>query len=154
MTLLSPSWCRAAPEGHVHRVLVAEDEAAIRELLAEFLRLEGYAVAACPNGATALEEARRDPPCLALVDLMMPDVDGPLLIAACRADAGLRELPIVVVTAALGEPAVERLTVQGFVPKPFDLHRLLATVVAAIGGAEPEETHPLARRVTFQRPPV
>ena len=134
MSLVSAPWCRDALDDHLHRVLVADDERAIAALVADFLELEGYLAVTAPDGAEALAEARRERPCLALVDLMMPVMNGATFIAACRADACLSQLPIVVLTAAIKEVEARGLPVQGFVPKPFELHRLLAAVVTVLGG--------------------
>ena len=154
MNLLRPPWCRDAAEPHVHRILVVEDEAAIRDLLADFFRLEGYAVEASHNGVEALARARRDPACLVVLDLMMPVMDGPSFVLACREDVGLRELPNVVMTAARRETAVEHLPVQGFVPKPFDLHRLLATVVTILGENQAIRALPAAPPSQAEVPPA
>ncbi len=143
MTLSRATWCDAAAEGHRHRVLRAEDDVALRSLLTDCLRAEHYSVAARANGAEALEEARLWWPCLALVDLTMPGVDGTAFIAACRSDRELRELPILVASGA--GAAVAALTVQGFVPKPFDLEHLLATVAATLGVSQPYD-FPASRR--------
>ncbi len=155
MSLLRPPWCRDAAAGHVHRIHVVEDDPAIRDLLADFLDLEGYAVSASPNGAAALEHVRGGPPCLVLVDLMMPVMDGAECIRHCRADARLHDPPIVVASAASVVRDVAGLPVQGFVHKPFDLHRLLAVLVTILGANETTlALSPPAPQARAEMPPM
>ena len=130
-----------------------EDDAALRDLLTDFLHAEHYAVMACADGSEAMEEARVWWPCLALVDLAMPGMDGPTFIAACRADADLRELPVLVATG--GGSSVPALPVQGFVPKPFDLADLLSTIVATTDQSPREDFLDAgAGRITYGPPSV
>ena len=81
------------------RVLVADDEDAIRLLCRVNLRLAGMEVLEAADGAAAIELARRERPDLVLLDVMMPDVDGWEVAAALAADASTREIPIVFLTA-------------------------------------------------------
>lgn len=89
-------------------VLVVEDDADLREALAELLRDEGFVVETAENGARALArlEAQNDElPKVIVSDLMMPEMSGWELVACLRADARLRDVPIVVMTAA-AEPRI------------------------------------------------
>jgi DNA-binding response OmpR family regulator len=109
-------------------VLVVDDHAAIRTLVERALALEGYVVRTAEHGQAALGVIATFPPCVILLDLMMPVLDGWGFLAAYgrlpEADARIitmsagREIPIV------GEsPAVD-----GHIVKPFDVDELLATV--------------------------
>ena len=115
----------AAPAMHV---LVVEDEPAILAFLAWTLEDEGYSVATATNGREALAEMQRRTPDVLLLDLMMPVMDGWEVIAACRADPAMRRLPIVVLSAVYNGRLWERPDVQAFMPKPFDIDALLATI--------------------------
>jgi two-component system response regulator MprA len=64
-----------------HRIVVAEDERAVRESLTRALTLEGYSVTAVSDGAQALEALRAEPADVVVLDVMMPVVDG---LTACR----------------------------------------------------------------------
>jgi CheY-like chemotaxis protein len=82
-------------------VLVVEDDHAIRESLTELLEDEGYQVAKATNGQEALEVlARVGPPCVILLDLMMPVMDGYEFMGRKTADPVLASIPVVVITAA------------------------------------------------------
>ncbi len=83
-------------------VLVVEDDEDIRETVAELLRAEGYSVATAGNGAEAIAYLRTNrKPCLMILDLMMPVMDGWAVLATLRDDPELAPaLPVVVMSAA------------------------------------------------------
>ena len=84
-----------------HRVLVVEDDPAICSALSEALREEGFDVLSAANGLAALDQLRAGPPPSAIVlDLMMPVMDGWDFRSVQLQDPGLRDIPVVVVTAA------------------------------------------------------
>src|SRR5207248_10941463 len=66
------------------RVLVVDDDAGIRSIVAELLEDEGYTVDTADDGAQALQRAREAPPAAILLDLMMPVLDGWGFVGACR----------------------------------------------------------------------
>jgi two-component system response regulator CpxR len=104
-------------------VLVVDDDDAIREVIAEVLRDEGYDVACAGNGEQALTELRRERhPDLMLLDLMMPVMSGWELLELLQSNDDLSQIPVVVVSAMNAPGAWEHLA------KPIDLDRLLATV--------------------------
>jgi len=109
-------------------ILVIEDDEAIRETLRMMLELEGYTVATAENGQEGLEKLpTMDTPCLILLDLMMPVMDGWSFAESLRADMTLATIPIVVVTA-YSEKAGSLKTVQGVVKKPIDMNLLMPFV--------------------------
>ena len=84
----------------MHRVLVVEDDDDIREIIAEVLEREGYAVAQAANGKEALDFLRgEERPCIMLLDLMMPVLSGPELLEIIAEDTSLASLPVIVVSA-------------------------------------------------------
>jgi CheY-like chemotaxis protein len=113
-----------------HPVLVVEDDADIRDAMIGILEAEGYAVRGACHGAEALAELQAGSrPCIILLDLMMPVMDGWAFCREREKDPALATIPIVVVSAvARHDPrnacvrAVEHLT------KPIDVAKLLATV--------------------------
>ncbi|WP_163869962.1 response regulator [Myxococcus eversor] len=116
-------------------VLLVEDHADSRELLEEFLTMEGFAVETAGNGQTAWERLRR-PPCpdAVLLDLMMPVMSGWELMRHVREDATLNALPVVVVSGAgSSQPLPDG--VQAAVPKPVDLWELRATLARVVNAA-------------------
>lgn len=124
--------------GEVSDVIVADDDRAIRESLDRMLGSEGYSVRVVGNGAGALEEHRRKPAHLIVLDLMMPGVDG---LTACRVlrSEGDR-VPILVLTArASTSDRVAGLDAgaDDYLPKPFDPEEFLARVRALLRRASP-----------------
>jgi CheY-like chemotaxis protein len=104
-------------------VLVVDDDQAIREVIAEVLRDEGYEVVCAENGVQALDELRKDhPPNLVLLDLMMPVMSGWEVLEQLQSDDHLAQIPVVVVSAMNAPGVREHLA------KPIDLDRLLDTV--------------------------
>lgn len=114
-----------------HRVLVVEDHADSRELLAEFLDALGYEVEVAGNGLEALERLRSTPrPTAMLLDLMMPVMSGWELMKHLRGDPALCSLPVVVVSGAGTSQALPE-GILGTVPKPVDLDALRVLLEAA-----------------------
>src|SRR5437764_7343536 len=81
-------------------VLVVDDDPAIRGLLAEALRGEGFAVDLAAHGREALDAIRARRPATVILDLMMPVMDGFSFMEACKKEGLCRDLPIVVISAA------------------------------------------------------
>ncbi|WP_163991783.1 response regulator [Pyxidicoccus caerfyrddinensis] len=114
-------------------VLLVEDHADSRELLEEFLTLEGFQVETAGNGLSAWERLRRPPmPDAVLLDLMMPVMSGWELMRHVREDSRLRAVPVVVVSGAgNAQPLPEG--VRATVPKPVDLGELRDTLTRVVG---------------------
>jgi two-component system, chemotaxis family, chemotaxis protein CheY len=110
-------------------ILIIDDDEAILVMLEDLLEDSGKIIAH-QNPLTALEWTRHNPPpSVALVDMMMPHLNGKELIERLRADERYRNIPILVVTAsAENREAVERLGVQGYIRKPFDFKGLRTEV--------------------------
>jgi CheY-like chemotaxis protein len=106
-------------------VLVVEDEPALRAVLSLLLESEGYIVTIAANGQEALDGLRCFMPDAIIVDLMMPVVDGWTLIEACRAEPSTSIIPIIAISAMHGGQIAEKLDVQAFLAKPFDIDRVL-----------------------------
>ncbi len=114
-------------------LLVVEDETNIRELLATSLKFAGFEVHAAADGATALHLAQQHDLDLAVMDVMLPDMDGFTVTRRLR-DSG-RELPILFLTARDSlEDKVTGLTVGGddYVTKPFSLEEVVARIRAVL----------------------
>lgn len=130
-----PGGVPARPAQTPGRVLVVEDEEAIRETIADALRDEGYEVECARDGLAALAvlEARL-PQCphVILLDLMMPRMNGWAFVRALRELPDLRALasvPVVLLSAARDlDQEARQLGVDGHIAKPFDLGVVLDTV--------------------------
>jgi CheY-like chemotaxis protein len=119
-----------------HRILVVDDNDAIRENLAELLEAEGYSVSSVADGASALAALQREPlPHVVVLDLLMPGIDGREVTARIRRDARLRSVRVVL-TTGMPSPSL-RATVQAdaFVAKPFGMTDLLRTISTLCGDA-------------------
>jgi len=126
---------RTAPAAAGARILLADDNADMRDYVRRLLEAEGHRVEAVADGAAALEAARRHPPDLILSDVMMPQLDGFGLVAALRADPVLRESCIVLLSARAGEEArVEGMAAgaDDYLTKPFAARELLARVASNV----------------------
>lgn len=107
-------------------VLVVEDNDDIRDAIGELLEDEGYEIALAENGERALEMLTAMPrPCLLLVDLIMPRMDGWQLLGALSRDDRLATIPVVVMSAASN---ANTATGQATLKKPVDLEILLRIV--------------------------
>jgi signal transduction histidine kinase/DNA-binding response OmpR family regulator len=116
-------------------IILADDNADMRDYLRRLLLAQGYAVTAVPDGAAALDEARAAPPDLILSDVMMPKLDGFGLLRAVRGDAALAGTPVVLLSARAGEEAkIEGLDAgaDDYLVKPFAARELLARVATNI----------------------
>jgi PAS domain S-box-containing protein len=119
----------AGTEGQL--VLVADDNADMRNYVERLLRASGFQVEAVTDGKKALAAARRLKPDLVLSDVMMPELDGFALLTALRKDAELRDTPVLLLSARAGEEAkVEGLSAgaDDYLIKPFSARELLARV--------------------------
>jgi CheY-like chemotaxis protein len=96
------------PRGQVADVLLVDDDPDARRITARVLRAAGAEVREAPDGESALDAMRRRRPDVAVVDLMMPVVDGFGLLTAMRADPRLRGVPVVVLTTKALTPAERR----------------------------------------------
>jgi CheY-like chemotaxis protein len=111
------------------KVLIVDDYADNRDLLAMVLELQGFEVATATNGEEALVEAHRQRPCVILLDLMMPVMDGEQFRAAQMDDAFLREIPVIVISAKADGPEVaRRMNAAGCLRKPVDFDDLSRSV--------------------------
>lgn len=115
------------------RIVVVEDEPAIRRGVADALRLTGYEVAEAGDGSTGLKEAQSGGVDLVLLDLMLPKIDGFQVLAELRRVCPTR--PVIILTARGGEEDRVRGLKMGaddYVVKPFSARELVARVEAVL----------------------
>jgi DNA-binding response OmpR family regulator len=109
-------------------VLVAEDNVMQAEILGRYLRQEGYTVRIVHDGRAAIDEVRRDPPDLLLLDVMMPKVDGLDVARVLRAES---DLPMLMLTARSTEDDLLLgldLGADDYMTKPYSPRELMARV--------------------------
>jgi DNA-binding response OmpR family regulator len=112
-------------------ILIADDDEDILSLVRVRLERAGYRVNAARNGEEALELARRERPSLAVLDVMMPRLDGFGVLKAFRADPELQSTPVLMLSARVHADDVGRGLDAGaddYLPKPFRADRLLDAV--------------------------
>jgi excisionase family DNA binding protein len=126
---------RPASAGNARpRVLVVDDEASIRDLLAKTLALAEYDVDVAPDGRSALERMRLYPYDLLIADLKMPGMDGLTVIREAKRYKA--DLPVIIITGFSTESsAIEavNLGVAGYLTKPFRVPQVLAAAAKALG---------------------
>ena len=125
--------------GPANRVLVVDDEPAIRALIAKIVQRAGFAVDVARDGAEAIEKLRGGGYSVLVVDLMMPVMDGYDVVCHIRA-AGIHNLAIIVITAG-DTAAIRRLDpsmVHSVLRKPFDIDVLGDLIVAAAQSMQAE----------------
>ena len=111
------------------RILIADDEPGVLEVITVLLEDQGHMVQTAPDGLAALKMIADNPPDLFITDVLMPRLDGWLLLNFVRERAPL--LPVIIISAA--DPMTTRLDLFAadhtvFLRKPFDNETLLATV--------------------------
>jgi two-component system response regulator MprA len=138
------------------RILVIDDEAKIVDFVRRGLKYEGYEVDTAYDGESGLVQARRDPPDLVLLDVMMPGLDGLEVCRRLRAE-GWAELPILMLTAKDAVP--DRVAgldagADDYLIKPFDFDELLARIRALLRRRRPATNGQLLRFADVVANPV
>lgn len=113
------------------KILIAEDDPAIRDLLSQVLRLEGYAIEAHAEGSGALASLKGVAPDAVVLDLMMPNVDGLELLNHIRSEPSTSTLPVVILTAKADDATTWAGWSGGcdyYMTKPFEPEELVATL--------------------------
>ena len=121
----SPAPAAAAADGRA-TVLVVDDDPTVRSLLAKTLEKEGYRVISAGNGVEALALAREHRPQAITLDVLMPQMDGWGALKELKADAELRDIPVIMVTVLNERGMAIPLGAADFVTKPVDRQRLAA----------------------------
>jgi CheY-like chemotaxis protein len=110
------------------RVLVVEDDPAIRMMVSDALGLEGYSVETAVNGADALRRIPSLLPAVVVLDMRMPVLDGWGFARECRARFDRRAAILVMTAAQDAARWAREIDAEGFVSKPFELDDLLSAV--------------------------
>jgi signal transduction histidine kinase/DNA-binding response OmpR family regulator len=141
------------------RVLVADDNADMRDYIARILR-ERWSVEVVADGTAALAAARRERPDVIVSDVMMPGLDGFQLLQALRADDRLRSVPVILLSARAGQEAEVSGLQSGaddYLVKPFSARELVARVQTQVFRSKVrsvEEMHALRLASIFEHTPV
>ncbi len=114
-----------------HPILVVDDDPDIREAIIEVLEENGHRTLSAANGNEALAALRSsdEPPCVILLDLMMPIMDGRAFREAQQADPELAKIPVIVLSAFRDSAeTAKQLDVAGYLPKPVSLDALISLI--------------------------
>ena len=134
------------------KVLVAEDEADIRQLLVETLFDAGYDVVEAEDGGVALRKACSEHPDVILLDVWMPVMDGFEVLRELRDDPATEATPVIMLTAipALeGEKDAMALGISNYITKPWDSKTLELTVKVALREAQAKERENSERSIAW-----
>lgn len=117
------------------RILVVEDNDLNRKLFCDLLAANGFAVEPVADGREAIERALGFVPNLVIMDIQLPHVSGLELIEAMKADAKLRSIPVLAVTAYAGKGDEERIRdagADGYLAKPVSIGPFMTAVRALV----------------------
>lgn len=122
------------------RLLYVDDDADLRDLAVFALDLDGdIATSVAESGVAALRVMAATPQDAVLLDVMMPDMDGPGVLAAMRLEAHTADIPVIFITARVLPDEQQRLTsfgAAGVISKPFDPMTLASDIRAILGGRD------------------
>jgi DNA-binding response OmpR family regulator len=117
------------------KILCVDDDPLISQMLGDILRFHGYTVATAPDGETGLEAAARERPNLILLDVMMPGIDGFEVCRLLKADAALKAIPVIFLTA-MNDPALNAKAFEAgavlAMQKTADTKAVVRTIEAAL----------------------
>ncbi len=113
------------------KILVADDDPAIQELVRINLEVQGYQVITTGNGLEAIKKALSETPDLIILDIMMPEIDGYEVMKLLKGSEETRKIPIIILTAyASDEGALFSWAegAEGYLAKPFNPEELVMLV--------------------------
>lgn len=126
-------------------ILVVEDEKEIRDLLAHYLRKEGFSTVLAPDGETAILKARKEKPDLVLLDILLPNADGLEVLRTIRSDDTIGRTPVVMLTAKGDETdrvVGLELGADDYILKPFSPREVVARIKAILRRTRPAMGEP------------
>ena len=119
------------------KILIVDDEADIREVAAMSLETVcGWSVLQARSGSEGIRIAQEESPDVILLDVMMPDMDGPKTLQVLRADEKVASIPVIFLTAKVQSTDRKRFAEMGVnavLPKPFDPMLLGEQIAEALG---------------------
>ncbi len=113
------------------KILIVDDEPAVRELLGEILKTQNFTVLLAEDGKKGLDEAKRHVPDLIVLDVNMPKMDGFKVLENLKKDKKTRDIPVIMLTTQSTQDDVAHgmeLYADKYIPKPFDSHHLVAEI--------------------------
>ncbi len=117
-------------------ILIVEDDEDVRSLLQERMSASGYPVIGVGTGEDAVARAREQTPCLVILDLLLPGMDGWQALREIRAGASGVQVPVIVVSIV--DQSAQSDRVEGYIVKPFRLGQIVGKVAELIGPPDRE----------------
>ncbi len=124
------------------KILVADDEPPVVQIIRANLELEGYQVVTAYDGVQALEKAKAEHPDLLILDIMMPRMDGFDVLDALKKDAATEDIPVIMLTALNEIEHMDQAARKGsycYLTKPFEPLELLMIVRRLLKALEEEQ---------------
>src|SRR5690554_4128700 len=121
------------------RILLIEDDVALRENTAELLELSDYAVEMAPNGRIGITMAKSNPPDIIICDIMMPEVDGYGVLEAMMTEENTRHIPFIFLSAKTEHKEIRKgmdMGADDYLTKPFEEQELLSAVESRLAKAQ------------------
>lgn len=115
----------------VYRILIADDEPEVVDLVTMVLEWEGYEVIGAADGEETVDRARLERPDLILLDVRMPKMSGLAVLKKLHEDPVMAEIPVVMLSVVTTYPEVRMALQRGavaYLPKPFELKKLVQLV--------------------------
>jgi CheY-like chemotaxis protein len=128
MVRVAPETPEAAPHGASDCILIIDDDPAVHQLLAEALRSEGYALKFAANGTEGLRLAKELRPAVITLDVLMPEMDGWVVLALLKDDPDLAAIPVIMLTVRADQDFGFAMGVADYLQKPIDRDRLVAVL--------------------------
>ena len=119
------------------KILVIEDDNDIRDIICYYLEEAGFTVVAASHANYIVELAKNENPCLITLDIKLPGTDGTQAIQLLKNDAATAKIPILVISVLAKDPKVQKLSVNGFIAKPFERDELLNAVKMTLPSSPP-----------------
>jgi two-component system cell cycle response regulator DivK len=118
---------RGIKKGSVAKILVVEDNQDNREMVVKVLKFNGYEVIEAVDGEEGIEKAKTEAPALILLDIYLPKMDGYEVAKRLKGDTGLRDIPVIALTAHAMKGNREQALAagcDGYISKPIDIREL------------------------------
>ena len=123
----------------MNRILLIEDDRALRENTEELLELSGYAVITAPNGKLGIQVAKENLPDIIVCDIMMPEIDGYGVLENLSADENTKHIPFIFLSAKTEHKEIRKgmdLGADDYLTKPFEEEDLISAIESRLAKAE------------------
>ncbi len=120
------------------KILLIEDDSALRENTAELLELSGFKVFTAPNGKIGIEKAKNESPNIIICDIMMPEIDGYGVLEAIASEEKTKHIPFIFLSAKTEHKEIRKgmdMGADDYLTKPFDEEELLSAVESRLAKA-------------------